>query len=182
MHSTVAAHGLSSCGARASLSRGTWDLSSPTRDWTHEFCIGKQSLNHWTTREVPGSLFRLIPFKISLCTNISLPAFINLLCWWWCTRLHTPLAMEPVSQSSILMHSHIPLCNAWHKIGTCLLLTLFNSIPLYSMPFSTVLPSLPLFLIFHTHGPSTLNMFTKNHRDGRLWTSPHLQIGTQKSQ
>ena len=38
-----------------------WDLSSPTKDQTHIPCIGRQSLNHWTTREVPLiSLFRLI--------------------------------------------------------------------------------------------------------------------------
>ena len=29
-----------------------WDLSSLTRDRTHTPCIGRQSLNHWTTREV----------------------------------------------------------------------------------------------------------------------------------
>ena len=32
--------------------RGMWDLSSPTRDQTHTSCIGRQSLNHWTAREV----------------------------------------------------------------------------------------------------------------------------------
>ena len=31
-----------------------WDLSSPTRDQTHTSCIGRQSLNHRTTREVPN--------------------------------------------------------------------------------------------------------------------------------
>ena len=30
-----------------------WDLSSPTRDRTHVPCIGRQILDHWTTREVP---------------------------------------------------------------------------------------------------------------------------------
>ena len=30
-----------------------WDLSSPTRDGAHIPCIGRQILNHWTTREVP---------------------------------------------------------------------------------------------------------------------------------
>ena len=29
------------------------DLSSPTRDPTHTPCIGRWSLHHWTTREVP---------------------------------------------------------------------------------------------------------------------------------
>ena len=30
-----------------------WDLSSPTRGWTHIPCIWRWILNHWTTREVP---------------------------------------------------------------------------------------------------------------------------------
>ena len=36
-------------------SQGIWDLSSPTRDQlrSHTPCIGRQSRNHWTTREVP---------------------------------------------------------------------------------------------------------------------------------
>ena len=34
--------------------QGMWDLSSPTRDWILTPCIGRQSLNHWTTREVPS--------------------------------------------------------------------------------------------------------------------------------
>ena len=29
-----------------------WDLSSPTMDWTGTPCIGRQSLNLWTDREV----------------------------------------------------------------------------------------------------------------------------------
>ena len=32
---------------------GMWDLSSLTRLQTHIPCVGRQSLNHWTTREVP---------------------------------------------------------------------------------------------------------------------------------
>ena len=31
-----------------------WYLSSPTRDQTHTPCIGRQSLNHRPTREVPN--------------------------------------------------------------------------------------------------------------------------------
>ena len=33
--------------------QGMWDLSSLTRDQTCTPCIGRQSLNHWTAREVP---------------------------------------------------------------------------------------------------------------------------------
>ena len=39
--------------------RGMWDLSSPTRDRTRTPCIGRQSLNHWTAREVPIALVLL---------------------------------------------------------------------------------------------------------------------------
>ena len=34
--------------------QGMWDLSSQIKDWAHNPCIGRQNLNHWTTREVPG--------------------------------------------------------------------------------------------------------------------------------
>ena len=34
--------------------RGMWDLSSPTRDQTQTPCIGRRSLNYWTTRKAPG--------------------------------------------------------------------------------------------------------------------------------
>ena len=33
--------------------QGIWDLSSLTRDETHTLYTGKQSLNHWASREVP---------------------------------------------------------------------------------------------------------------------------------
>ena len=32
--------------------RGIWDLGSSPRDWNCTPCIGRWSLNHWTTREV----------------------------------------------------------------------------------------------------------------------------------
>ena len=38
-----------------------WDLCSPTRDWTHAPCIGRQNLDHWTARQVPGSIYMLMP-------------------------------------------------------------------------------------------------------------------------
>ena len=47
------AHGLSSCGARALLPLSMWNPSSLTRDQTWVSCIGRQILNHWTTKEVP---------------------------------------------------------------------------------------------------------------------------------
>ena len=38
--------------------RGMWDLSSLTRNQTHAPCVGRWSLNQWTTREAPPSPFR----------------------------------------------------------------------------------------------------------------------------
>ena len=38
--------------------RGTWDLSSLTRDQTHTRCIGRRSLNHWSAREVSLCIFK----------------------------------------------------------------------------------------------------------------------------
>ena len=35
--------------------REMWDLSSPTRDWNCTPFIGRQSSNHWITREVYGN-------------------------------------------------------------------------------------------------------------------------------
>ena len=54
--SVYVAYRLSSCGVWAQLPHGIWDLSSPVRDRTSIPCIGRQILNHWTTREVPGFL------------------------------------------------------------------------------------------------------------------------------
>ena len=34
-----------------------WGICSPTKDWTHTPCIGRQSLSHWSTREVLAPQF-----------------------------------------------------------------------------------------------------------------------------
>ena len=39
---------------------GMWDLSSPNRDQTCAPCIGRQSFNHWTAREVSNTLHWII--------------------------------------------------------------------------------------------------------------------------
>ena len=54
--SEVVGHRLSSCSARAYLLRGTWDVSSPTRDHTCVPSTAKRILNHWITSEVPQLL------------------------------------------------------------------------------------------------------------------------------
>ena len=42
-----------------SLAARQWDPSFQTRDGTCTACIGRRSLNQWTTREVPELTFRL---------------------------------------------------------------------------------------------------------------------------
>ena len=42
--------------------QGMWDLSSPTRDWTCTPCSGRQSSNHWITREVFTFFLFVSPF------------------------------------------------------------------------------------------------------------------------
>ena len=42
--------------------RGIWDLSSLTRDWIHIPFVVRQSLNPWTTREVP-IVVRVLVYK-----------------------------------------------------------------------------------------------------------------------
>ena len=48
---------LLSWGAETKLPQGMWDLTSLTRNGAHVPCIERQTLNHWTTREVPIFLY-----------------------------------------------------------------------------------------------------------------------------
>ena len=51
---------------------GCGGLSSWTKDRTHSPCIGRWSLNHWTTREVPVNYFVvLIPWSQKSCLSPS---------------------------------------------------------------------------------------------------------------
>ena len=57
-------HRLSSCGIRAYLLRGMWDLSSPTRDPSHVPCIARWIIYLWATREVLiQSFLKLVSYK-----------------------------------------------------------------------------------------------------------------------
>ena len=59
-------HGLSGCGAWGLAAPGTGDLSSPTEDQTCVPSMGKQILNHWTTREAHWISFLLKFFPLIL--------------------------------------------------------------------------------------------------------------------
>ena len=60
---------------------GMWDLSSPTRDWTHTPFTGKWSLNDWIAMEVPGLPFKwftyLYPLPVFL---LRFPVFFLFIC------------------------------------------------------------------------------------------------------
>ena len=50
-----------------------WDFSSLTRARTHIPCIGRQILNHWTTREVPGIVDKDSVNTCEICQKAVLP-------------------------------------------------------------------------------------------------------------
>ena len=63
-------HLLWACWLFLSMLWDMWDLSSPTRDWTHAPCLGRRSLNHRTARELPETFFF---FYVDLCLLFKSP-------------------------------------------------------------------------------------------------------------
>ena len=53
---------------------GMWDLNSPTREWTYTSYTGRQTLNHWTTMEVP-IFFILLLFSWSPTHGLAMITF-----------------------------------------------------------------------------------------------------------
>ena len=47
---------------------GMWDLSYPSRDWTHTPCIRSQNSNYWTVRKVP-TIYVYLLFSHSIIAN-----------------------------------------------------------------------------------------------------------------
>ena len=65
-----------------------WTLSSMIRDWTCTPCIRRQSLNRWTTREVPDCIFtvaspKVIEFLIPSFLPQGLFLLASFICLWW---------------------------------------------------------------------------------------------------
>ena len=51
---------------------GMWDLNSLTRDQNHALWTGRQSFNHWTTKEVSSSSLSIemyLPFQAQISAN-----------------------------------------------------------------------------------------------------------------
>ena len=60
--------------------RGTWHLSSPPREWACTPCIVRQSVNHWTTREVSEWVLALLShLHTEKLNSLDMP----LVCWLW---------------------------------------------------------------------------------------------------
>ena len=82
MHSSCGL-GLSSWGTWASLLRGMWNLSSPNKDWTWVPCIGRQILNHWTTRGIPIALLWWNLSSKRICLRKDEWGFMTLYITFW---------------------------------------------------------------------------------------------------
>ena len=74
-----------------------WDLSSLTRDGTCVPCFGRQILNHWTTREVPGCPFT--PPCLCSCCFIDLQNCMKVLVAQSCPTLCNPTEYSPSGSS-----------------------------------------------------------------------------------
>ena len=57
LHCNVQASLCLRCVGLHKLLPGVWSLSSLTKDQTHTSSIGRQILNHWSTREIPEHIF-----------------------------------------------------------------------------------------------------------------------------
>ena len=83
---------------------GMWHLSFPTRDGTHTPCNGRQSPNHWTTKEVP----RTCSWWISSSCLPAIFSFLSLLIFLsqdflsHCKLLRTLPSLSPCTFSSLL--------------------------------------------------------------------------------
>ena len=71
-------HRLNSCGARAWLLRGMWDL--PRSGTERVSWIGRQILQHWATREVP---LMVVLVCISLRCWVSCLYLLSVYILWW---------------------------------------------------------------------------------------------------
>ena len=107
--------GFSCCGARAlgwvgSVVRHTglvaqrYIESSPTRDWTRVPGIGRQSLNHWITREVPDTI---------LSPSHRLIHLILLVAWWSMYPYHFHIADKETEMEALLVYVTCPRSCHW---------------------------------------------------------------------
>ena len=118
-----------------------WDLSSPTRDWTHTRYIRRQSLSHWTAREVP--LPRVFFFNFLIRKNRWIVYYTDYK-WTspWIVTKQAPLCIQhPAQETEHYQCPRSPLSCLLSKIffiSISVILT-FNIMTLFSA--LTALPS-----------------------------------------
>ena len=113
--SSLRCSGFSSCGTLAWLPWAMWDISSPVRDWTHVPCIGRQILNHWTTKKV---LTVGINFKLYCGQALAHLSYFS--CWpfsyFSLSSLHVGAIHTPVINFPLLLQSvhtyHFPFTSS----------------------------------------------------------------------
>ena len=62
--------------------QGMWDLRSLTRDKIYTPCIGRRSLSHWTTREVPQIVVLLIFKDKWIRSGLTRGCWLTSCCLW----------------------------------------------------------------------------------------------------
>ena len=88
---------------------GMRGLTSPRRDGTHTPCIGRQSLNHWTTREVPPAPSEEAMVFFTLKSGVTLheryhPTWVR--CSGLCYGNKQPLSQSDLSPPKCISHPH----------------------------------------------------------------------------
>ena len=108
---------------------GMWDISSPTRGWTHTPTVEVLSLNHWTTREVPARLHMDLIFFCHVCTSSWIfitTLWVKLLLFFLCCGKMRPKVTQ---LASIQVRTGIQVSWLWvqslSRVGCCLLYNLF---------------------------------------------------------
>ena len=99
---------LSSCGAWAELPRGIWNLSFLLRDRTHIPRIGRQILNHWTTREVPMTTLVQFSSVIQSCLTLCDP--MNQAQQASLSITNSRSSLKLTSIKSVMPSNHLILC------------------------------------------------------------------------
>ena len=88
-----------------------WDLSSPTRDWTHTPGPGGESPNHWTTMEVPTQCWQIMFWSIQRSSKLYLlNGIMETTTEWVKYRVSTQMSLD--SNPGLTTNSYTTLNNS----------------------------------------------------------------------
>ena len=122
--------------------QGMWDLSSPTRDWTYATGIGRWSLNHWTSKEIPQPLLLSLLHSVCSPSGIGLSSLsYNLVCP---TELSLMMEMLHIGISCLItLYKYCIFC----KLKDC-------GNPVSSKSIGTIFPTFSHFISLSNFGNS----------------------------